>query len=324
MEFLRQNTATTVKLGPFVDDTDQKTRETLLTILAANVLLSKNGSTLAAKSNTSTSVHDSLGVYFVNLNAADTNVAGRLQIVPDVAGTMPFLKEVTVLPAEVYDRWFGILPVAPTVLHTTTISTVRTQLDMDIASGSDDGGAYKDRLAVFIDQVSNSQKGFAFINSYSVGASKTIILKSAPQFDVSVDDRIEILTLPDNPLVQVAPLQAGVITPNLTTFGVTKLNLRVFQHQAGSFVFPVKDGNGDPINLAGKTVRFVVHDRDETEKFSVAGSVGGVNSNEVTIAPTTLNNGTAADWLYKLWNITDSAVYASGSYTIETASLGTP
>ena len=43
MTWLKQNTAITIKLGPFVDEDDGKTAETGLTIEQADVRLSKNG-----------------------------------------------------------------------------------------------------------------------------------------------------------------------------------------------------------------------------------------------------------------------------------------
>ena len=43
MLWLKQSTAVTVKIGPFVDEDDGKTAETGLTVSQADVRLSKNG-----------------------------------------------------------------------------------------------------------------------------------------------------------------------------------------------------------------------------------------------------------------------------------------
>ena len=51
MPYLKQSTAVTLKLGPFVDSSDGNTEETALTINAADVKLSKNGGTFAAKND---------------------------------------------------------------------------------------------------------------------------------------------------------------------------------------------------------------------------------------------------------------------------------
>ena len=47
--FLKQSTAYTFRLGPFLDDTDGKTAETGLTISQADVRLSKGGGNFAQK-----------------------------------------------------------------------------------------------------------------------------------------------------------------------------------------------------------------------------------------------------------------------------------
>ena len=48
MTIVKQSTAITVKLGPFLDDTDGKTAEAALTLQKADVRLSKNGGDMAA------------------------------------------------------------------------------------------------------------------------------------------------------------------------------------------------------------------------------------------------------------------------------------
>ena len=53
MLFLKQSTAVTVKIGPFVDEDDGKTAETGLTISQADVRLTKNGGNMAQKNESS-------------------------------------------------------------------------------------------------------------------------------------------------------------------------------------------------------------------------------------------------------------------------------
>lgn len=45
--YLKQSTAATIKVGPFLDSTDGDTAETGLTISQADVRLSKNGGNMA-------------------------------------------------------------------------------------------------------------------------------------------------------------------------------------------------------------------------------------------------------------------------------------
>jgi len=60
MNILKQSTAATIKLGPFIDDTDGKTAETALTIAQADVRLSKNGGDFAQKNSTTSATHDEM------------------------------------------------------------------------------------------------------------------------------------------------------------------------------------------------------------------------------------------------------------------------
>ena len=58
---LKRNTAVSIILGPFVDETDGFTEELALTILQADVRLSKNAGNMAQKANTSAATHDEIG-----------------------------------------------------------------------------------------------------------------------------------------------------------------------------------------------------------------------------------------------------------------------
>jgi len=107
MQFLKQSTAVTVKIGPFIDDTDGKTAETTLTITQADVRLSKNGGDIAQKNESSDCTHDELGIYNCSLDATDTNTLGRLQLWVHKSGALPVWHEFMILPANVYDSLFG-------------------------------------------------------------------------------------------------------------------------------------------------------------------------------------------------------------------------
>ena len=101
--FLKQSTATTIILGPFVDDTDGKTAETALTLTQADIRLSKNAGTYAQKSDTGSASHMELGHYACSLNTTDTNTLGRLRIAVHEAGALPVWIDYLILPANVYD-----------------------------------------------------------------------------------------------------------------------------------------------------------------------------------------------------------------------------
>lgn len=107
MLMLKQSTAVTVKIGPFVDDTDGKTAETGLTLARADIRLSKNGGDIAQKTETTAATADELGVYDCPLDGTDTGTLGRLQLWVHAAGALPVWHEFMVLPANVWDSLFG-------------------------------------------------------------------------------------------------------------------------------------------------------------------------------------------------------------------------
>lgn len=107
MQYLKADTATTVRIGPFVDSTDGVTAETALTIAQADVRLSKGGAAAAQKNDATSATHDENGYYRVPLNATDTNTEGSLDVCVSVAGALPVVFRYEVLPAEVFDAIVG-------------------------------------------------------------------------------------------------------------------------------------------------------------------------------------------------------------------------
>ena len=103
MQWLKQSTAVTVKIGPFLDESDGKTAETGLTIAQADVRLSKNGGNIAQKNESSACTHDELGIYGCPLDATDTNTLGRLQLFVHESGALPVWHDFLVVPAVTYD-----------------------------------------------------------------------------------------------------------------------------------------------------------------------------------------------------------------------------
>lgn len=103
MKLLKQSTAVTIKLGPFLDSTDAVTAETALTISQSDVLLSKNYGAFAQKNDSSAATHDAAGWYGVPLNTTDTATLGPLQIHVNESGALPVWDFYTVVPANVYN-----------------------------------------------------------------------------------------------------------------------------------------------------------------------------------------------------------------------------
>ena len=101
--YLKQSTAVSVILGPFVDSTDGATAETGLTISQADIRLSKNAGAFAQKSDTGSASHMENGHYSAALNATDTNTLGHLRVAVNESGALPVWRDFLVLPSNVYD-----------------------------------------------------------------------------------------------------------------------------------------------------------------------------------------------------------------------------
>lgn len=106
MRPLRQSTAATVIIGPFLDDTDGKTAETALTINRADVHISKNAGTFAQKDNVTACTHRGKGHYSCPLASTDLSDLGHLRLAVQVVGALAIYEDFQVLPADVYDSMY--------------------------------------------------------------------------------------------------------------------------------------------------------------------------------------------------------------------------
>ncbi len=112
MLFLKQSTSVTVHFGPFVDKTDGVTLETGLGTAMDNattgIRLSKNGGTLADRTDSTAPAHDAMGFYKIVLDATDTGTLGTLMMVfEEAATTLPGWMTFMIVPANVWDSLFG-------------------------------------------------------------------------------------------------------------------------------------------------------------------------------------------------------------------------
>lgn len=103
-QLLKQSTAFTFRAGPFVDSTDGSTAETALSIVQADIQISKAGGAFAQTSAaTPTTTHDKNGWYQCPLTATDTGTVGQLTVQISKTGALQVFHEFMVLPAAVYD-----------------------------------------------------------------------------------------------------------------------------------------------------------------------------------------------------------------------------
>lgn len=115
---LREDTATQVAIGPFLDGTDGVTAETALTVTEwdcdlvkhANSSMAATSITITASGGSNDAAHLQSGIYSLELTATDTNTAGRLILICDHATPttfMPVRHEWMVMPTQEYDSLYG-------------------------------------------------------------------------------------------------------------------------------------------------------------------------------------------------------------------------
>lgn len=157
-QFLKQSTAFTFRIGPFLDSTDGVTAETALSIAQADIQISKAGGAFAQTSASPTTTHDADGWYQCPLTSTDTGTVGTLTVQIVMAGALPVWKDFTVLPANVYDSLIGgtdLLDVSVTQFGGTngTFSAGRPEVNATHFAGT----AYATALAAEVDAFHDEQ-----------------------------------------------------------------------------------------------------------------------------------------------------------------------
>lgn len=140
MIFLKQSTAATVRVGPFVDATNGVTPETGITLSAADqaeLLKQGSGATTDISGSTWAAITGVGGWYDLSLTTGNTDTCGALYIiVQDESVCLPVFVHCTVLQANVYDSLIG----GTTYLETNPgkFSTSGATLSLKNRAGSED------------------------------------------------------------------------------------------------------------------------------------------------------------------------------------------
>ncbi len=103
MIILRELTAASFMMGPFVDSTDGFTAKTALVLTNGTIRVAKNGGAFAAKNASDSAVHKENGYYGFNLSVTDVNTTGILLIAAVTSGALPVWYECLVMASPVYD-----------------------------------------------------------------------------------------------------------------------------------------------------------------------------------------------------------------------------
>lgn len=184
-QIIRQSTAITVAVGPFLDSTDGVTAETGLTITQPDVRLSKNGGAFAQKSAAGTATHMENGYYSVSLSTTDTDTVGRLTLHVAESGALPVFYEFQVVEEAVYDALFvasatGALPVssggiASTAFASGAITAAAIAADAIGSSEIADGAITAAKLAssaITADKIASDAIAAAKIASGAITSAK--------------------------------------------------------------------------------------------------------------------------------------------------------
>jgi len=136
MIWLKQSTARTLVIGPFLDSTDGVTPETGLTISQADIRLSKNGGAFAQTNNATGATHMENGYYSVPLDATDTNTLGVLRVAVAESGALPVWQDLMVVPANVWDSMFGadLLDVSMVQIAGSAVDAAAAQLGVNVVN----------------------------------------------------------------------------------------------------------------------------------------------------------------------------------------------
>ena len=142
---LKQSTAVTLKLGPFLDDTDFKTPETTLSIGQSDIQIDKAGAGYAQTSDAAPSTtHDVDGWYPIPLTTTDTGTVGLLKVQVAMAGALPVWESYQVVEEAIYDAYFaasatglptGIATSANQTTIANSVTTVANRLGSWTATG---------------------------------------------------------------------------------------------------------------------------------------------------------------------------------------------
>jgi hypothetical protein len=137
MFIIKQGTATTFMMGPFVDETDGFTFETGLAAAmnhaSTGILISINGADFAARSTLTLPVYKSYGFYLVSLDGTDTGTIGKLVVAYKDATCRVVSQELQVVGENVFNSLFGAATVKLKVDLTQILEHTMTNTGTQIA-----------------------------------------------------------------------------------------------------------------------------------------------------------------------------------------------
>ena len=234
-DVLREDTATQIALGPFLDGTDGVTAETALTVTEFDCDLVKHADsgmtntalTITASAGSNDAAHIQSGMYSLELTATDTNTAGRLTIICDHATPATFVpvrQTYMVMPTQEYDSLYGTDTLQVHVNEYTAgvidATAIATDAIAAAAIATDAIGAAE----IAADAVGAAEAGFLTDSTGFQGADIAAILTDTgttiPATITTIDNELAVVDgVVDNILVDTAEI--GVAGAGLTEAGGT-------------------------------------------------------------------------------------------------------
>lgn len=222
--FLKQSTASTIILGPFVDETDGRTAESALTISQADIRLSKNSAAFAQTNNSAGATHMENGYYSIPLDATDSNTVGRLRVAVNESGALPVWRDFMVLAASVYDAIFG-----STALSTLDAAGVRTAVGLASANLDTQIGDLPTNAELATSQAASDDATLAAIAALN---------------DITVAELLDAVVEGSTTLEGALRLMLSILTGEVTGGGTTTITYRDIGDTKNRVVFTV-DASGN-------------------------------------------------------------------------------
>jgi VCBS repeat-containing protein len=169
--WLRQSTAQTVVMGPFLSTSDGFTPQTSLSIVQADVRVSKLGATFAQKNDTTTSPHMENGEYAVTLSATDSGTLGPLRLDVFKSGALPVWRDCMVVVPAVWDAFYAAGQLSVNVAAMAANVITGTVLATDSISSAQIATGAATEIAAAVKALVIETQG-----SYTLGQALSIML----------------------------------------------------------------------------------------------------------------------------------------------------
>lgn len=209
----------------------------------------------------------------------------------------------------------------PTLLQSTTIATLDTQVSFTLTDGSPDNDAYNGAIIIITDSATSTQKSYGKVADYA-GPTKTVTLAlPLGVFTISVGDTVDI----------IAPTGQATVTANVTPIvGAvpdrgTGTTISLFTGETIPNTVTVVDADGNAIDLTGYTsLQVVIENDDGTDVETHEGgglTIGGTDNNQITFTNGAAVTASPGSLNWSLRDTDDNEVIQFGTIVVSYAAM---